>query len=403
MSIRLYRRGRSAFTLIELLIVIAIIALLIGILLPALGNARRSARMTICMANLRSFATASASYSSENKDKLFNYSWFRGTQIPGDFSRFIPVSKQYADNDMHGAAMQFTYIMQKRLKFTDPDKFAMPEGWFPYVYYSHIPLMDYMSGQMPMPIAACPEDRDLQALQKSYNNVDQAGVPVPPIGGDKDSRWRLPFRMSYTIHSAHYSPDKVYNVMEGIGGGGVASKRAAIIYANNGYVYFSDAVGSPSSLPTGSLGNKRITDIRFPQQKTWASDNFGRHFGRQSYFFADPQCRQPLPFYDSSVRVYMTAETNPGWDPSKESSRQQMGKRFSWFEEQGEYGPRMANATTEAGKSGYRAAAGWYQMTRGGMRGWDVPRGGIRAKIKGDGTMDTTVENELDTSVTNAY
>jgi prepilin-type N-terminal cleavage/methylation domain-containing protein len=54
-----------AFTLIELLVVISIIALLIGILLPAIGKARDSAKVTISLSNLRNFGAAHATYASE--------------------------------------------------------------------------------------------------------------------------------------------------------------------------------------------------------------------------------------------------------------------------------------------------------------------------------------------------
>jgi prepilin-type N-terminal cleavage/methylation domain-containing protein/prepilin-type processing-associated H-X9-DG protein len=61
------KTNREGFTLIELLIVIAIIALLIGILLPALGKARESARGLICMSNLRGNTTALLLYSNDYK------------------------------------------------------------------------------------------------------------------------------------------------------------------------------------------------------------------------------------------------------------------------------------------------------------------------------------------------
>ncbi|HAI10926.1 MAG TPA: hypothetical protein DCM28_04435 [Phycisphaerales bacterium] len=67
------RRSRlEGFTLIELLVVISIIALLIAILLPALGKARKSAARVACQTRLHHLMVASLAFAVDNKDTFPN-------------------------------------------------------------------------------------------------------------------------------------------------------------------------------------------------------------------------------------------------------------------------------------------------------------------------------------------
>ncbi|MHC4997071.1 MAG: type II secretion system protein [Planctomycetota bacterium] len=94
---RLARRGTGGFTLIELLVVISIIALLVGILLPALGAARNSAKRVACLSNLRQVGVMNATYGADHDDfivpiaQAFNFQLntrLTGTPIPGRFNVF---------------------------------------------------------------------------------------------------------------------------------------------------------------------------------------------------------------------------------------------------------------------------------------------------------------------------
>ncbi len=82
------RRRAGGFTLIELLVVVAIIALLVGILLPALGSARDAARSAVCLSNARQLALSITMYAESYKGEVprSQHSSFAHGTLPWEFA-----------------------------------------------------------------------------------------------------------------------------------------------------------------------------------------------------------------------------------------------------------------------------------------------------------------------------
>jgi len=69
-SMRAGHESKAGFTLVELLVVISIIALLMAVLMPALSRARKFARRTVCMANMRRLAITIKLYADSHDDRF---------------------------------------------------------------------------------------------------------------------------------------------------------------------------------------------------------------------------------------------------------------------------------------------------------------------------------------------
>jgi len=81
------RSSAVAFSLIELLVTIAIIATLAALILPALGRAKESGRATVCRSNLHQIGLALQIYVGENKNLMPTmYDQSTGTNFPTNLS-----------------------------------------------------------------------------------------------------------------------------------------------------------------------------------------------------------------------------------------------------------------------------------------------------------------------------
>jgi prepilin-type N-terminal cleavage/methylation domain-containing protein len=332
-----------AFTLIELLVVIAIIALLIGILLPALKEARKAGRMTVCTSNLKQFAIATQSYGADFQDKLWSFSWTAGTPLPATDADLIG---PWA-NDLQAASAQAIDILRRR---ADRSDMQFIENWIPQILYNHIVLQDYLAQRLPEKMVACPEDSLRLQWQADPRAFDAGAIlpEAPDQGTDRGKRW--PYSSSYESVPCTFTPDR-----------GDAPNHSSVTQASyHRYYQFTNVARA-----NGIFGKRKLSEVRFPSQKVHLHETFGRHFGKQAMFYAYEETRSPLLFLDGSVSVRVTGNSGKGWDPG--NPRYVFPLRFQFVP--GPWEGPVRGGGFYPPSSAY--VNGHYRWTRGGLQGLD--------------------------------
>jgi len=155
-------KTRQAFTLIEVLVVVAIIALLISILLPSLNAAREQSRVLVCKTRLVEMFKGHNFYAQDHKNYFPEYDWWLWDGINGNMTGWFPgLYKRVGGTRPNDSSRWvefghiYKYIKSKEAYFCPKDTMERTEGsigsgmTYDGVYRGNKPIHSYVRFREP--------------------------------------------------------------------------------------------------------------------------------------------------------------------------------------------------------------------------------------------------------------
>lgn len=370
MKSRTERRSLRGFTLIELLVVISIIALLIGILLPALGEARGLARRALDMNNKSQLTTAMNTYTATYEDRIPSFTW-RPRMTPGGQPSWG--GSDYADiratmNNLNGqapgshnnaAALQAVDIMRRRTGGDQTSGMAIIQSWIPHFWYSHLVKQDFLAARLPEKLVVSTADRHRLNWHRDAGRPFMEDFWAPFQPQPTPTLWRWLYSSSYTTVPAAYDLNQSLGLRERSGSPRVIGRMEQSTQGANWIVVHEN----------NRLGGALLSDVSFPSQKVYMYDEVDRHFAKQERYYAFPDSRVLIAMFDGSVEARRTDTTNPGWQPRVPQA--QAPTRLNYvasMEPARPWRPQVAQHEMSMGSN----LIAHYRWTRGGLKGLDV-------------------------------
>ncbi|MFT5424084.1 MAG: prepilin-type processing-associated H-X9-DG protein [Phycisphaerales bacterium] len=328
--------ARRGFTIIELIFLILVVAvLMIWLLLPAI-SVRGDTRNIVSQANLRSLGAMYANYAEDNDD------WI--ATLPPDPAKAREdviriLAKQTGRGIEDGSAGQLLRLESPIL---------------PSIRYQSLPLMEYITAQLPEYILASPYDRKLQEWQDDPVFAVQDGH-VPFVAGKSDQFPELatpdvqqlwPYGSSYQMVAAAWNPND---------NSGPTKSWLPRLDTPHQFDRSSDA-----EAPHGQ--RRRYAEVVFPSGKVMMYEEFDWTTKNGPRWNTADGASVNVAFFDGSVRYLKAADFNPGASPETSGS-DPFVQRFQTF---GNY-PAGVPARHQAGDSPLR-----FRWTRAGLGGIDI-------------------------------